>query len=236
VGYEVSNIHKSYGDLKVLDDVSIKFEKNMTTCILGPSGCGKTTLLNIISGMLPADKGKVIGFENENIGFVFQEDRLIPWKSVYDNIDFVIRGKIDKKNRREIINKYLNLVGLEYYKDYYPNSLSGGMKQRISILRAFIYPSEILIMDEPFKSLDINTKEVVTKFFLNLKKSRDKTCIIVTHDIEEAAILGDNITIFTQKPTKVQRIIKNRLSLEDRIKNKEELDKLKKTIEGEFVF
>ena len=208
----------------------------MTTCILGPSGCGKTTLLNIISGMLPADKGKVIGFENENIGFVFQEDRLIPWKSVYDNIDFVIRGKIDKKNRREIINKYLNLVGLEYYKDYYPNSLSGGMKQRISILRAFIYPSEILIMDEPFKSLDINTKEVVTKFFLNLKKSRDKTCIIVTHDIEEAAILGDNITIFTQKPTKVQRIIKNRLSLEDRIKNKEELDKLKKTIEGEFVF
>jgi NitT/TauT family transport system ATP-binding protein len=236
VGYEVSNIHKSYGDLKVLDDVSIKFEKNMTTCILGPSGCGKTTLLNIISGMLPADKGKVIGFENENIGFVFQEDRLIPWKSVYDNIDFVIRGKIDKKNRREIINKYLNLVGLEYYKDYYPNSLSGGMKQRISILRAFIYPSEVLIMDEPFKSLDINTKEVVTKFFLNLKKSRDKTCIIVTHDIEEAAILGDNITIFTQKPTKVQRIIKNRLSLEDRIKNKEELDKLKKTIEGEFVF
>ncbi|MBE6081133.1 ABC transporter ATP-binding protein [Acidilutibacter cellobiosedens] len=236
MGYEVSNIHKSYGDLKVLDDVSIKFEKNMTTCILGPSGCGKTTLLNIISGMLPADKGKVIGFENENIGFVFQEDRLIPWKSVYDNIDFVIRGKIDKKNRREIINKYLNLVGLEYYKDYYPNSLSGGMKQRISILRAFIYPSEILIMDEPFKSLDINTKEVVTKFFLNLKKSRDKTCIIVTHDIEEAAILGDNITIFTQKPTKVQRIIKNRLSLEDRIKNKEELDKLKKTIEGEFVF
>jgi NitT/TauT family transport system ATP-binding protein len=186
--------------------------------------------------MLPADKGKVIGFENENIGFVFQEDRLIPWKSVYDNIDFVIRGKIDKKNRREIINKYLNLVGLEYYKDYYPNSLSGGMKQRISILRAFIYPSEVLIMDEPFKSLDINTKEVVTKFFLNLKKSRDKTCIIVTHDIEEAAILGDNITIFTQKPTKVQRIIKNRLSLEDRIKNKEELDKLKKTIEGEFVF
>ena len=119
MGYEVSNIHKSYGDLKVLDDVSIKFEKNMTTCILGPSGCGKTTLLNIISGMLPADKGKVIGFENENIGFVFQEDRLIPWKSVYDNIDFVIRGKIDKKNRREIINKYLNLVGLEYYKDYY---------------------------------------------------------------------------------------------------------------------
>ncbi len=236
MGYEVSNIHKSYGDLKVLDDVSIKFEKNMTTCILGPSGCGKTTLLNIISGMLPADKGKVIGFENENIGFVFQEDRLIPWKSVYDNIDFVIRGKIDKKNRREIINKYLNLVGLEYYKDYYPNSLSGGMKQRISILRAFIYPSEVLIMDEPFKSLDINTKEVVTKFFLNLKKSRDKTCIIVTHDIEEAAILGDNITIFTQKPTKVQRIIKNRLSLEDRIKNKEELDKLKKTIEGEFVF
>lgn len=236
MGYEVSNIHKSYGDLKVLDDVSINFEKNMTTCILGPSGCGKTTLLNIISGMLPADKGEVIGFENENIGFVFQEDRLIPWKSVYDNIDFVIRGKIDKKNRREIINKYLNLVGLEYYKDYYPNSLSGGMKQRISILRAFIYPSEVLIMDEPFKSLDINTKEVVTKFFLNLKKSRDKTCIIVTHDIEEAAILGDNITIFTQKPTKVQRIIKNRLSLEDRIKNKEELDKLKKTIEGEFVF
>ncbi len=204
--YQVKNITKYYNDLKVLEDISIDFPKNKTTCILGPSGCGKTTLLNIIVEAINKDSGEIIGFD-EDISFVFQEDRLIEWKNVYDNLSFVLKGKMDKKQIEITIDKYLKLVKLEGYKYYYPKDLSGGMRQRISILRAFAYPSRLLIMDEPFKSLDINNKQILMEFFKNLRKIENRTCIIVTHDIEETIALGDKIIIFSEKPTKVKKII-----------------------------
>lgn len=230
--YGVKNISKQYGKLKVLDKVSIKFEENKITCILGPSGCGKTTLLNIIAGTLDKDSGEVIGFEREDISFVFQEDRLIEWKNVKDNIEFVLKDKIDKKSRENIIDKYLKLVNLEEYKYYYPRQLSGGMKQRISILRAFAYPSKILIMDEPFKSLDIISKRTIMQFVLKLKELRGKTCILVTHDIEEALTLGDKIVILTEKPAKVKKIIENTFILN---KSKENKIKIRGLIENELI-
>lgn len=230
--YGVKNISKQYGKLKVLDKVSIKFEENKITCILGPSGCGKTTLLNIIAGTLDKDSGEVIGFEREDISFVFQEDRLIEWKNVKDNIEFVLKDKIDKKSRENIIDKYLKLVNLEEYKYYYPRQLSGGMKQRISILRAFAYPSKILIMDEPFKSLDIISKRTIMQFVLKLKELRGKTCILVTHDIEEALTLGDKIVILTEKPAKVKKIIENIFILN---KSKENKIKIRGLIENELI-
>ena len=230
--YGVKNISKQYGKLKVLDKVSIKFEENKITCILGPSGCGKTTLLNIIAGTLDKDLGEVIGFEREDISFVFQEDRLIEWKNVKDNIEFVLKDKIDKKSRENIIDKYLKLVNLEEYKYYYPRQLSGGMKQRISILRAFAYPSKILIMDEPFKSLDIISKRTIMQFVLKLKELRGKTCILVTHDIEEALTLGDKIVILTEKPAKVKKIIENTFILN---KSKENKIKIRGLIENELI-
>lgn len=205
--YEVKNIDKSFGNLKVLDNISISFPENKTTCILGPSGCGKTTLLNIIAGLLDADSGELIGFENEDISFVFQEDRLIPWKNVEDNLAFVLKKNTDKREVDKLINHYLELVGLEKYKHYYPKDLSGGMKQRINILRAFIYDSKILIMDEPFKSLDIDNKQIVMDFFEELMKIEKRTCIMVTHNIEEAEKLGDRIVMLTDKPTRVGEII-----------------------------
>lgn len=205
--YEVKNIDKSFGNLKVLDNISISFPENKTTCILGPSGCGKTTLLNIIAGLLDADSGELIGFENEDISFVFQEDRLIPWKNVEDNLAFVLKKNTDKREVDKLINHYLELVGLEKYKHYYPKDLSGGMKQRINILRAFIYPSKLLIMDEPFKSLDIDNKQIVMDFFEELMKIEKRTCIMVTHNIEEAEKLGDRIVMLTDKPTRVGEII-----------------------------
>lgn len=205
--YKVKNINKSYGDLKVLENISIDFPKNQTTCILGPSGCGKTTLLNIMAGILDMDSGELTGFENEDISFVFQEDRLIPWKNVEENLSFVLKDKMHKEEIAEIINNYLELVGLEEYKNYYPKDLSGGMKQRINILRAFIYSSKMLIMDEPFKSLDMYNKQIVMDFFKELMAAKNRTCIMVTHDMEEAFTLGDRIVVLTEKPTRVKEII-----------------------------
>jgi len=230
--YEVKNIVKQYGKLQVLDKVSIQFEENKIICILGPSGCGKTTLLNIMVGTLSKDYGEVIGFEKEDISFVFQEDRLIEWKNVKDNVGFVLRDKMDKKVRENVIDKYLRLVNLEEYKYYYPRQLSGGMRQRISILRAFAYPSKILIMDEPFKSLDINSKRTIMEFTLKLKELRGKTCILVTHDIQEALTLGDKIVILTEKPTKVKKVIEN-IPISDR--SKESNTKLKELIENQLI-
>ncbi len=127
-------------------------------------------------------------------------------------LGFVLIDKMDKKVRENVIDKYLRLVNLEEYKYYYPRQLSGGMRQRISILRAFAYPSKILIMDEPFKSLDINSKRTIMEFTLKLKELRGKTCILVTHDIQEALTLGDKIVILTEKPTKVKKVIEIFLS------------------------
>ena len=230
--YGIKDIIKEYGELKVLDKISIQFEENKTTCILGPSGCGKTTILNIIAGILDKDCGEVIGFEIEDISFVFQEDRLIEWRNVKDNIGFVLKDKLDKKERESIIDKYLKLVNLEGYKYYYPKQLSGGMRQRISILRAFAYPSQVLIMDEPFKSLDINSKRTIMEFTLKLKELKGKTCILVTHDIEEALTLGDKIVILTDKPTKVKKIMINTSILNE---SKGNNTQLKQLIENELL-
>ncbi|NLW22841.1 MAG: ATP-binding cassette domain-containing protein [Tissierellia bacterium] len=230
--YKVKNIVKYYGQLKVLDNISIDFAENKTTCILGPSGCGKTTLLNIIAGIIKPDSGKLVGFDGEDISFVFQEDRLIPWKNVRDNINFVLKGKMDRRKIESTVDKYLELVDLQEYKYYYPKNLSGGMRQRISILRAFAYPSNFLIMDEPFKSLDINNKQIVIQFFKKLRIAEKRTCILVTHDIEEALDLGDKIVIFSGRPARVKKVMENTYNLDRDEDNKR---KLKMLIEKELI-
>lgn len=204
--YKTEGLSKYYGKLKVLDNISLEFPKEKTTCILGPSGCGKTTLLNILAGLTPKDSGELFGFESEK-SYIFQEDRLIPWKNVKENLELVLKGKMDKKEAQRLIDKYLSLANLEEYKKYYPYELSGGMRQRINILRAFIYPSRLIIMDEPFKSLDINNKKILMDFFMDLREKDRKTCIMVTHNIDEAILLAHRIVIFTDKPTKVRKVI-----------------------------
>lgn len=204
--YKVENISKFFGELKVLDGISLDFPEGKTTCILGPSGCGKTTLLNILAGFIPVDSGKLYGF-NVDKSYIFQEDRLIPWKTVKDNLELVLKGKMDKRKIQELIDFYLKISNLDEYKNYYPHKLSGGMRQRINILRAFMYPSKLILMDEPFKSLDINTKMVLMDFFKDLRKRDSKTCIMVTHDIDEAVELSHRIVIFSQKPTKVIKVM-----------------------------
>lgn len=207
--YAVSNISKGYNELKVLDDITIEFEEFRTTAILGPSGCGKTTLLNIVAGIDQPDSGNVEGFQYEKLSFVFQEDRLIPWRTVGDNIRFVLKGKMDKEKMEWTVKRYLGQVGLEEYINYYPKKLSGGMKQRIGMLRAFAYPSDILLMDEPFRSLDIANKRASMDFLKELIACEMRTCILVTHDLDEAVELGDRIVILSDKPTQVKKVITN---------------------------
>ncbi|MCD3349475.1 ATP-binding cassette domain-containing protein [Clostridium botulinum D/C] len=191
-GVKLANIHKKYGKYEVLKNLNIIFEKNTINVILGPSGCGKTTLLNIISGIEKQNSGEVL-LIGDKISYIFQEDRLISWLNVYDNIAFVLKSTINKNHIDNIIMKYLKLVKLEEYKYKFPSELSGGMKRRVSIARALAYKSEILLMDEPFKGLDSELKKDIIRKFLKTWKEDKETVILVTHDEEEAMFITDRI-------------------------------------------
>ncbi len=191
----LTNITKKYTDKVVFDNLSISFEENTTTCILGSSGCGKTTLLNIIC--------KLTDFEgeinyNKNPSYIFQEPRLIPSLNIYKNLEYVIRKKItDKNQRKSLIENILLKLKIEDTIKKYPHQLSGGMAQRVSIARAFIYPSDLILMDEPFKGLDISLKKHIIEHFENLLLNNKKTVIFITHDIEEALKLGNRIVVLS---------------------------------------
>jgi NitT/TauT family transport system ATP-binding protein len=203
----LSNIHKKFGDLYVLKDLSMSIQEHQLICILGPSGCGKTTLLNIISGVFPADHGEISGFENKIISYLFQETRLLRWKTVEENIDFVLKDRLSKSQRMEIIAHYVDMVGLKDFKGYYPDQLSGGMKQRVAIARAFAYPADILLMDEPFKGLDLQLKSALMQAFISLWLMDKRSAFFVTHDIDEALLLGEKIYVLTERPGAVKGII-----------------------------
>lgn len=188
--YYLENINKSYEDLEVLKSLNLEVEENRITTIMGPSGCGKSTLLNIVAGTIDYDSGELTNFEDKIISYLFQEPRLLPWKTVYSNIEFVMKH-IPESKRDTIIRKNLELVGLWDFKDYYPKELSGGMKQRAAIARTFSYPSDILLMDEPFKSVDHEMKVQLIKSFQAIWESHKRTVIFVTHDKEAEELLSD---------------------------------------------
>lgn len=208
-GILISNISKKFNDIEVLKNVSMKCESNKVTCILGPSGCGKTTLLNIITESISDYDGKVQGYDKNKVAFIFQEDRLIEWLTIYENLSLVLKRKFTKENLKKDIEDGLKSIGMDKYLGFYPKELSGGMRQRISILRAFLYNGDLLIMDEPFKSLDIRNKKLLIDDFKKLRIKNKNTVIFVTHDLEEAIELSDKIYVFSDKPTKVKAEIIN---------------------------
>jgi len=215
MGIEIKYITKAYNDLEVFNDFSLSLPKGKISCILGPSGCGKTTLLNMIGGIVKQDKGSIEFNNKTNISYIFQEPRLLPWKTVQGNIEFVVKG-LKNEEKPDNIDQYIKMVGLSKFKDYYPASLSGGMKQRVAIARAFIYPSDLILMDEPLKTLDPRLKLNLMKIFLKIWQYDKRTVIFVTHDVDEALILGEEIFIFSSTPVNVKKQITNPLSLQEK--------------------
>ncbi|WP_096516226.1 ABC transporter ATP-binding protein [Clostridium perfringens] len=216
------NIEKNFGNKKIYDKFSLNFEERKINCILGKSGCGKSTLLNIIANLEEINSGEIIGVP-EKIAYVFQEDRLIEWNSIYTNMELPLLKFYTKDEREEKIKSILREVELGDYINSYPKELSGGMRQRANIARALLYNGELLLMDEPFKSLDKSSKENIIKIFKKNHLEKNNTVIMVTHDINEALSLGDNIFILGGSPVSlmdkfkdVQRS-KEKNNIEDKI-------------------
>jgi NitT/TauT family transport system ATP-binding protein len=193
---ELSNVNKKFDENIIFNNFSLKINDNEITTILGPSGCGKTTLLKMISGIDSNFTGNINGMDPSKISFIFQEPRLLKWKSVYDNIAFVTDNK-------KVIDEALRLVDLESQKNLYPKNLSGGMKQRVAIARAFAYPSKLLLMDEGFTGLDLKIKLELIEYFIKIWEKDQKTVIHITHDIDEALLLSDRVIQFSRNPIKV---------------------------------
>lgn len=200
----IKNVSKRYSSGKdnpfVLDDLSLEIREGEFVCVLGKSGCGKSTLLNLIAGYIQPDFGEIysdgelVTGPSQNRGVVFQEHALFPWYTVYQNIAFGPRiNKNPKKD--EIADRYLKMIGLEEYRNYYPRELSGGMKQRVGIARAFANDPKILLMDEPFSALDPTTRQAMREELLTLWQESRKTVIFITHDIAEAVYLADRVVV-----------------------------------------
>ena len=211
----VKNVFKNYGETEALRDLSLDFPRGELTSLLGPSGCGKTTLLKIIAGLLPATSGEVI--VNGQIvkepgpdrAFVFQDFALLPWASVIRNVGFglELRG-VAKSERESIAAKYIGDVGLKGFENSFPHELSGGMRQRVGLARALSVDAQVLLMDEPFSAVDEQTRRKFQEDLLNLVKNENKTFIFVTHSIEEAVYVSDQIALLLPRPSRVSEIIR----------------------------
>ena len=236
MSFTVNKISKRYDELEVLADISFDVDENKIVSLLGPSGCGKTTLLNIFSGITTPDAGRLTGFKADNTCYLFQEPRLLKWKTVGENIDFVLKDKMTQEERKNVIEKNLEIVGLQQYRNFYISQLSGGMKQRVAIARAFAFPAGIMLMDEPFKSLDLDLKASLIKSFTALWSMNQRSVFFVTHDIHAAIILGDEIFVLSEKPARIQKHIKNRVPLDERNLRNPDILKIEKQLYDHFSY
>lgn len=201
---ELRNISKSYDDLGVLNNLSFNFHAGEFVCICGPSGIGKTTLLQLIAGLEQPDSGS-IHYQSHKLAYVFQEPRLIPWCNVIENIEIGLYALMprDKASRRKTCNQLALQVGLDGFQHYYPAQLSGGMKQRVSLARAFAIDPDILLLDEPFSSLNDELREDLCRYLIDLLAQKPRTSIMVTHNIDEAVRLADRIIFLQHRPCKI---------------------------------
>lgn len=197
------NVHDE-SEVEVLKNTNISIKNNEFVCIVGPSGCGKTTLMNIIGGLIETDH-QTIRLDkkklniDENFGYVFQTSRLLPWLTVRENIELVCDEKKDEKR----IDELLNCFDLFEFQNYFPKSISGGMRRKVSLARALARNPKILLMDEPFISLDQPTSENLYNVLLNYWKDNPLTIILITHNLKEAILLGDRIIFFSKRPASV---------------------------------
>ncbi|MBO8165139.1 MAG: ABC transporter ATP-binding protein [Brevibacillus sp.] len=203
------------GQVVALEQTSFSVMEGEFVTILGPSGCGKSTLLRVVAGLEEPSSGHVyvdgkeIHGPGPDRGMVFQSYTLYPWLTVEDNITFglQLRG-ISRKERREVAQHYLELIGLKGFEKHYPIQLSGGMKQRVAIARALANDPEILLMDEPFGALDAQTRAIMQEILLKVWEETKKTILFITHDVEESIFLGDSIYVMTARPGRLKKNIK----------------------------
>jgi NitT/TauT family transport system ATP-binding protein len=225
---EIKNIAKVYdGGVEALRSVSLAFPAGKLSTLLGPSGCGKTTLLKIIAGLIPRSRGEVWvkGRKVEGPGperaFVFQDFALMPWADVLRNVGFglELRGT-PRAEREDVAQRYIAEVGLKGFEHHYPSQLSGGMRQRVGLARALTVDADIILMDEPFSSVDEQTRRKFQEDLLDLLRHHQKTVIFVTHSIEEAAYLSDQIALLSPRPGTLSKIVRPAV---DRSKSPDEI-------------
>ncbi len=220
----------------VLEKIEHRIESGRFVSIIDPSGCGKTTLLRIISGLETASAGKMLLDEkelvqgSEEIGMVFQDYALFPWRTTLQNIEMglEIRGD-DKEKRRYKALEYINNFDLSGFENHYPSQLSGGMKQRVAIARTLIMNPRIVLMDEPFGSLDSQTRNSMQEFLLRIWEKRSDTIIFVTHNVDEAVFLSDQIIILSKRPGRIIKILEVKYS-KPRDRTSEECNKIRRDI------
>jgi NitT/TauT family transport system ATP-binding protein len=202
-------------NIHVLDKIQHRIENGRFVSIIGPSGCGKTTLLRIIASLEKASAGNVLldGKEliqgSEEIGMVFQEYALFPWRTTLQNIEMglEIRG-VSKDTRRSTAMEYIKTFDLSGFENHYPRELSGGMKQRVAIARTLVMNPRVVLMDEPFGSLDSQTRNAMQEFLLRIWQKRTDTILFVTHNVDEAVFLSDEIVVFSKRPARIIKILK----------------------------
>lgn len=232
---ELNQIQKSFrnnnGNLRVLQDVSFQVYPGEIVALIGPSGCGKTTLLNIVAGLTAPDRGGLEKPAGLRLAFAFQEPRLLPWKTVEANLSFVQHNFLLPSEAAEVRDNLLQRTGLEPYRNVYPAQLSGGMKQRLEIVRALSIRPQLLLMDEPFKSLDLALKYQLQELIFERHAEEKFAILLITHDPEEAVMQADRIIVLTDKPTNIYREIIIDLPRRERsIKNPELYQKLEEIL------
>jgi len=234
----VSHLGKVYGEgddaTHAIADLSFEIREREFVCVVGPSGCGKTTLLKCMSGLLEPTRGEVLLKDRrvegppEEMALVFQEysRSLLPWLSVRGNVALPLRHKrLDKGERRRLVEEAVGAVGLTGFIERYPWELSGGMQQRVAIARALAYQPEILLMDEPFASVDAQTRGDLEDLILQVRERYGVTILFVTHDIDESVYLSDRIVVLTPAPTEVREILDVELPHpRDQVETKEQPD------------
>jgi NitT/TauT family transport system ATP-binding protein len=215
---EVEHVHKEfqmsrYETFVALADVSLRIQSGRFTCFVGPSGCGKTTLLNMIAGLIRPTSGRILyeGHEvrgiNSRAGYITQRDNLLPWRTLERNVGFALEVQhVPRRKRRERVAQILNRVGLNGFEDLYPSQLSGGMRKRATLARTLIYHPKTLLMDEPFAAVDAILRMSLHEMLMRLWQAEGISVIFVTHDIEEALLLGDEIVVFGKNPGRILHV------------------------------
>jgi len=218
-GIVVRNVSKTFRRAKettgvqALQHVSLDIKSNTFVSLVGPSGCGKTTLLRMLNGLIEPDAGEILiggapPHPGPHMGFVFQSFRLMPWRTIRENVSFPIElDGMGVKERAERADYYLDMVGLKRFAESYPNELSGGMKQRAALARALIAEPHYLLMDEPFASLDAQTREFMQIELMKIWQRHKSVVVFVTHSVDEAVLLSDRIVLLRPRPGQVAEVL-----------------------------